>query len=985
MIEFLILVLFMAVAWLIYNLLELRDRAACFDAQSAELFRRLATLEADLQKLHQESPRAMEGPTPLAPAPKTADQQQVDQLPVAPEVPATAIIPHALEVPEWSLTQRPASSPVTLSTEGIGAEAATAVAASAKISEEAGRDALFTPTVPHAPARIAEPKINWERFLGVNLFAWVGGLALFLGVAFFIKYAFDHDLISPAMRVAMGFAVGLGILVTGLRLSRERYAATVQTLCASGILILYADVFASYAFYHFIGILPAIALMSLVTTTAFLLVVRLDAPVIAILGLLGGFLTPPLLSSGEDRPLGLFTYVALLDTGLIAIALHRRWDYLVLLAGLATLGMEFGWSLKFFSIEKVETAMIILAAFSFYYLGAWRLFRRRGVSWGPSTYALLLQWAASLLFAFALLARPYPEVASDRPGLIFGFVFLIDAMILWMAYSDLALRFLQHAAGAAGFLLLTVWTAESMTEDLIYWALGFYLLFAIMHSAVPVVFERWKPGGPSMRWAHIFPPVAVLLTLIPLLTASVPSVFFWLAMILLSLIGLGLTLVTGYLIPFTLMLVLTLLTLGVWVMEGAVGGAIPLEQFLLPLGALSLLFFVAGIFLTRRMVHEPDEKADFEDFQDAVFPGLNSPALIPIFSAALPFLLLAQIAGLLQVSDPSPIFGLGLVFMILLLGLVKYIPNLQSLCMGALAGVLLVEYVWHFSNFEPEIALTPLLWYLLFPVLLGLFPFLFSDSCRDGLAPWLASALGGPLHFYLVYQAVNKGYPNPYMGVLPAAFAVVSLYGCVRLLRMLKRDDPRRLTLLALFGGVCLFFVTLIIPIQLEKQWITIGWALEGLALIWLMRRIPHEGLRITGVGLLAVAFVRLALNLLIFEYYARSAIPIFNWYLYSFGIVSACLIMGARILPPAPATSVRQAFGPMLYAGGGLLAFMLLNIEIADYFSEGERLRFEFSGDFARDMTYSLAWGLFAFTVMIIGIRCKAVGARYAGMGFWR
>ena len=49
--------------------------------------------------------------------------------------------------------------------------------------------------------------------MGVKMFAWIGGLALFLGVAFFVKYSFDNNLIPPQLRVAIGFLTGLGLLV----------------------------------------------------------------------------------------------------------------------------------------------------------------------------------------------------------------------------------------------------------------------------------------------------------------------------------------------------------------------------------------------------------------------------------------------------------------------------------------------------------------------------------------------------------------------------------------------------------------------------------------------------------------------------------------------------------------------------------------------------------------------------------------------------
>src|SRR6266545_6472946 len=198
------------------------------------------------------------------------------------------------------------------------------------------------------------PAINWEQFMGAKLFAWIGGLALFLGVAFFVKYSFEHNLISPELRVAIGFVVGASLVIGGLLLKRKENAVTAQTLCATGTLVLYAVTFACRAYYYFafFGLIPTFLLMTLITAMAFLLAVRLNAMVVAVLGIAGGFLTPILLSTGEDYPLGLFVYIALLDIGLLALAQRQRWNGLAILGAVGTALMQFAWITTFFVPEK---------------------------------------------------------------------------------------------------------------------------------------------------------------------------------------------------------------------------------------------------------------------------------------------------------------------------------------------------------------------------------------------------------------------------------------------------------------------------------------------------------------------------------------------------------------------------------------------------------------------------------------------------------
>jgi uncharacterized membrane protein len=152
---------------------------------------------------------------------------------------------------------------------------------------------------------------------------------------------------------------------------------------------------------------------------------------------------------------------------------------------------------------------------------------------------------------------------------------------------------------------------------------------------------------------------------------------------------------------------------------------------------------------------------------------------------------------------------------------------------------------------------------------------------------------------------------------------------------------------------------------------------------LWLFHRVPHPGLRLVGCALLVAAFVRLAFNPAVLGYQPRAATPVLNWYLYTYGISTFCLFAGAWLLRP-PRERLGQVNAPaVLTALGSVLAFLLLNVEIADYFTrEGEtRLAFEFSGNFARDMTYSIAWALYALVLLVAGFSRQVRAPRYAGL----
>src|SRR6266487_2026330 len=283
------------------------------------------------------------------------------------------------------------------------------------------------------------PAINWEQFMGAKLFAWIGGLALFLGVAFFVKYSFEHNLVPPEVRVAIGFAVGLVLVGGGLALKRKENVVTAQTLCATGILILYAVTFACRSFYHFafFGLIPTFLLMTLITVVAFLLAVRLNAIAVAILGIAGGFLTPILLSNGQDNPIGLFGYIGLLDIGLLMVARRKEWSALPVLGAVGTVLMQIGWVTQFFLREeyflgnRVLVPMAIFLGFELLFCAAFVSTKRGSKSEGTFPIAAVGMSGAAILWGFYFLSF---QAIGNRPVLLLSYIFLADIGFLAIVF-----------------------------------------------------------------------------------------------------------------------------------------------------------------------------------------------------------------------------------------------------------------------------------------------------------------------------------------------------------------------------------------------------------------------------------------------------------------------------------------------------------------------------------------------------------------------
>jgi uncharacterized membrane protein len=699
----------------------------------------------------------------------------------------------------------------------------------------------------------------------------------------------------------------------------------------------------------------------------------------------GGFLTPILLSAGQDNPFGLFSYILLLDIGLLMVTRRKQWSALPILGAVGTVLMQIAWVTQFFLREeyflanRVLVPMAIFLGFELLFCTALGTTKRGSKSENAFAAAAIGTGGAAILWGFYFLSF---QTFGNRPALLFSYIFLADIALLSIALVKERLVALSTVTGLAVFTFLAIWTAWYLTTQNLYVALLAFFVFALLHSVAPLLLHRFRKIDLAW-WSHLFPALALVLILMPVFNLTRVSFLVWPLVFCVDLLAILFAVATGALLSILVVLLLTFVVLGAWMFR------IPIELAGLPgslflLGAFAIFFALAAIWASRQLAAGPGTATTAAG---RLFGTLNKPAnfaiQLPALSATLPFLLLIMVTLRLPLMNPSPVFGLALVFVVLLLGMAK-IFSLDLLSAVALGATLALEYAWHSARFSADHAMLALAWYIGFAAVFTVFPFLFHRRFATKTVPWATAALAAPLHFLLVYDVMRTAYPNGMAGLIPAAFSVASLLGLIVLLKRTPAESPARNAQLALFGGAALFFITLIFPIQFDRQWITLGWALEGVALCWLFHRVPHHGLRLVGTALLVVAFVRLALNPAVFSYHARYVTPIFNWYLYTYGIVTVCLFAAARLLAPRRNLILGRNIRPLLYTLGTILAFLLLNIEIADYFSRSgmATLTFQFSGNFARDMSYSIAWATFALALLIIGIRRTARPVRYASLG---
>ena len=197
------------------------------------------------------------------------------------------------------------------------------------------------PTAPPKPG-FFERNPDLEKFIGENLANKIGIGVLVLGIGFFVKYAIDQEWIGEIGRVFIGILCGGILLGTAHRL-RKKFAAFSSVLVGGGIAVLYLTIYIAFHDYQIFNQTTAFILMLVITGFAVILSLSYNRIELAILSILGGFSSPFMVSTGEGNYIVLFTYVLILDSGMLVLAYYKKWNPVNIVAYVFTLLLFGSW------------------------------------------------------------------------------------------------------------------------------------------------------------------------------------------------------------------------------------------------------------------------------------------------------------------------------------------------------------------------------------------------------------------------------------------------------------------------------------------------------------------------------------------------------------------------------------------------------------------------------------------------------------------
>lgn len=271
-------------------------------------------------------------------------------------------------------------------------------------------EVLFRPVISHdqSSTEDIEGKIGkvWLNRIGI--------FAILAGVAYFIKLVFDNGWIGPGGRVAIGLIAGIAVVLWSERFRKRNNAAFSYSLKAVGIGTLYFSLWGAFQVYHLIPSSAAFVAMIAVTASTVVLAVTQDAEILAAYALVGGFSTPALLSTGENHEIVLFSYVAILDLGMLVAAKYKPWRRLMWGAFVGTIVMYLGWYSSFYTKDVRGLTVFFAALFAAIFAAIPLVTPLQKSRWheGYSATLTLLPLANAAVFFLALFDMYDPARAT---------------------------------------------------------------------------------------------------------------------------------------------------------------------------------------------------------------------------------------------------------------------------------------------------------------------------------------------------------------------------------------------------------------------------------------------------------------------------------------------------------------------------------------------------------------------------------------------
>lgn len=321
-----------------------------------EIQRRLESLDRKISTMGVPAPGQSAGPAAASQrlpqrAPVQPPPAQPKPAEPAPHPPIPAAVAHEPAPPSPATTVPPSPTPPS---------PPLYAAASAQSSAQAR--SAFASTLA-SPGRVHLQDRDVEATIAGRWFNYVGILAVALAVSFFLKYAFDNNWIGPAGRVAIGLLLGASLYALSHWIFKRGYNYYADGITGLGAVILYLSIWAGWHYYYVFSQSFAFVLMIVVTALTVAVALARNAQRIAVLAVIGGLLTPILVSTGQNAEVALFGYLTVLGAGMLVVSWMRDWKSIAPITFIATLIYFWGWYADFYNSSELAVTLAFAGLF----------------------------------------------------------------------------------------------------------------------------------------------------------------------------------------------------------------------------------------------------------------------------------------------------------------------------------------------------------------------------------------------------------------------------------------------------------------------------------------------------------------------------------------------------------------------------------------------------------------------------------------------
>ena len=294
-------------------------------------------------------------------------------------------------------------------------------------------------------------KKDLEKFIGENLISKIGILILIIGVGIGVKYSIDNDLISPATRVILAYILAFGLTGLAIKL-KKKYHNFSAALMSGGMAIMYFVTYFANAYYGLIPQLPTFALMVMFTVLTVAAALVYNRQVIAHIGLVGAYAVPFLLSQNSGNYLALFGYMAVVNTGILAISVYRTWKPLFYTSSFFTWAIFLGWAVgRYEPKEHFSLMLVFLGVFFVLFFACRFIFKKRDpnekdvdtdddINPVLSVENLISVCATTGIFYAFCLGIILSNVNQTQTWITFGYIALSSVLVLLPSFRPFGKR-----------------------------------------------------------------------------------------------------------------------------------------------------------------------------------------------------------------------------------------------------------------------------------------------------------------------------------------------------------------------------------------------------------------------------------------------------------------------------------------------------------------------------------------------------------------